>query len=299
MTSRTAAGSAHKNWSERVEAARFLFRKGLSKLPYAPVPVWLPLGNNETVKFWWSYIVPYFDPERGFFDYWGHDVADLEFLWRALQPGMIFLDIGAYHGIYSLVAAKRLKGSGHIIAFEPSPREFARLRLHLRWNRVHSARAECCAVGARSEEKEFFQVSSGDTSRSGLRAPASKDPLRQFTVRAESLDNYLADSGLDRVDVVKLDVEGGELDVLRGASSLLERYRPLFVCEVLDAATEPWGYEAREIVSTFSARDFEWFDFRPGGCLSRHSIQDCYPVVRNYLAIPREKLASLSEQMIP
>ncbi|HUO34602.1 MAG TPA: FkbM family methyltransferase [Candidatus Acidoferrum sp.] len=264
-----------------------------------PVPVRLKIDEEEALKFWWSYVVPYFDPAREFFDYWGKDVADLQFLWHVLKPGMVFLDIGAYHGIYSLVAAKRLNGTGRVVAFEPSPREFARLRLHLGWNGIRNARAEHLAVAAAGGEKEFFQVSSGDTSRGGLRAPTSNDLVRPLTVSVVSLDDYLRKASLDRVDVVKLDVEGGELDALRGASSLLERHRPMFICEVLDIATEPWGYKAREIVSAFLSHDFEWFDLRPGGRLSAHKNQELYPEVRNYLAVPREKLGSIREWVLP
>lgn len=299
MSSRFIDGFVHKSWAERVLSARFLFRRIVAKLPYVPVPVRLHVEDNQMVDFWWSYIVPYFEPTRDFFNYWGHDIPDLQFLWRVLEPGMTFFDIGAYHGIYSLVAAKRLKGSGRIVAFEPSPRDFARLRLHLRWNRVHNASAECCAVGSAVEERTFFQVSAGDTSRNGFRPPVSGDPLRELKVSTISLDQYLETSRLERVDVVKLDVEGAEMDVLRSASTLLEQLRPLFICEVLDLATEPWSYEAREIVSVFQRHDFEWFDFRRGGDLSRHATQDRYPTVKNYLAVPREKLATISQWVIP
>ena len=47
---------------------------------------------------------------------------------------------------------------------------------------------------------------------------------------------------------MKLDVEGGELEVLRGATEMFERFRPILICEVLDETTNVWGYKAREIV---------------------------------------------------
>lgn len=299
MPRRVSDGSSRRSWSDRLLTARFLLRQSLAKLSYAPVPVHLKVDENEVIDFWWSYIVPYFEPARGFFDYWGHDSSELRFLWHTLQPGMVFFDIGAYHGIYSLVASRRLEDSGHVIAFEPSPREFSRLRLHLRWNGVRRARAECCAVGARAEERTFFQVSSGDTTRNSLRPPATTDSLKEVRVKTISLDQYIAGFPLDRVDIVKLDVEGGEMEVLGGASSLLTRLRPIFICEVLDAATQPWGYEAREIIAALSRHDFAWLEFRPGGGLSPHQIQDHYPEVKNFVAVPREKLPHISEQIVP
>jgi FkbM family methyltransferase len=299
MTTKIIDSAKGKTWAERMHAAQFMLRRGMAKLSYLPVPLHLELSEKESIDFWWSYVVPFYDPSRGFFDYWGHDLPELRFIWRMLKPGMVFLDIGAYHGIYSLVAGRRTGRTGKIVAFEPSPREFSRLQRHLRWNRIANARAERVAVGADAGEQTFFQVSSGDQTRNGLRPPGSRDELKEIAVRTISLDQYIEAISLERIDVVKLDVEGGELDVLRGAASLLNGFRPVFICEVLDAATQPWGYEAREIVSAFSQHDMVWFDFQPGGTLTLHKIQDLYPDIRNYLAVPREKLAEIAEWTAP
>jgi hypothetical protein len=88
---------------------------------------------------------------------------------------------------------------------------------------------------------------------------------------------------------VKLDVEGGELEVLQGASKVLTTFRPVFICEVLDAATHAWGYEAREIVLKFQSFAYSWFEFRSDGSIVPHEIKDHYPDVRNYLAVPSER----------
>jgi hypothetical protein len=154
----------NKSWGERLTTARYFVRQGLAKIPYLPVPVRLRMSETEEVEFWWSYVVPFFDARRDFFDYWGHDLGDLRYLWRMLRPGMVFLDIGAHHGVYTFVAAKRLGADGTVVAFEPSAREFRRLRLHLRLNRMRSVRAEPIAVGAIASKRKFFQVVSGDNS---------------------------------------------------------------------------------------------------------------------------------------
>lgn len=245
--------------------------------------------ENENLGFWWSYVVPYFDPGRGFFEYWGHDMSDLRFLWRNLKPGMVFLDIGAHHGIYSIVAAKRLGTSGRVVAFEPSSREFRRLRLHLQLNRMGLVHAEPVAIGAATATRKFFQVVGGDSTRGGLRPPAIPDELTETSVETVRLDDYISRSALDHVDIVKLDVEGGELEVLQGASNVLTKFRPVFICEVLDAATRAWGYEAREIVLKFQSYGFEWYEFRSDGSIVPHNIRNDYPDVRNYLAVPRER----------
>jgi FkbM family methyltransferase len=279
----------HKSWDERVTSVRYYFRQSLAQIPYAPVPVRIRMSETEEVAFWWSYVVPFFDEGRGFFDYWGHDLGDVRYLWRVLRPGMVFLDIGAHHGLYSLVAAKRLGADSTVVAFEPSQNEFRRLRLHLRLNGMRSVLAEPIALGATSCKQKFFQVISGDNTRGGLRPPASPDRVLETSVETASLDEYLARLALDRVDLVKLDVEGGELEVLQGASSVLAKFRPIFICEVLDATTQVWGYNAREIVLMFKRHDFRLFEIQLDGSIVPHEIKDHYPDVRNYLAVPEEQ----------
>ncbi len=283
-----------KSWSERYRTAQFYFRRGLSKLPYLPVPVRLSVAPGESIGFWWSHVAPYYDANRGFLDYWGHDAGDLRFLWKALEPGMTFLDVGANQGLYSIVAGRKLKGSGAVIAFEPSPREHERLELHFRLNGMaSSACAEMLALGAASGRENFFQVAAGDTSRNGLRAPASDDPVTEISVESMTLDEYADLRGLTRVDLIKLDVEGGEMDVLGGASNVLLKFRPVLLCELLDAATAPWGYAAREIVRILDGLGYRWFDVNDDGSLAPHVLRSEYPAIENYAAVPREKCSAL------
>ena len=271
--------------------ARYLLRKSLAKLPYALIPVRMKMSQNDEIQFWWSYIVPYFNATRGFFDYWGHDLGDLRFLWKNLTPGMIFLDIGAHHGIYSVVAAKRVGPNGMVVAFEPSSREYGRLRLHVRLNRLSPVRTEPLALGSAASTRPFFQVTSGDTTRGGLQPPASADQVSEISVATVRLDDYVSRLQLKRVDIVKLDVEGGEREVLEGASLVLTKFRPIFICEVLDATTQAWGYKAREIILMLQSFGFVWFEIRLDGTIVLHEIRDHYPDIRNYVAVPKEKCA--------
>jgi len=291
MTSHSIHRFWHKPWNEKLTTAQFLFRQSLAKLPYFPVPVNLALTHTEVVRFWWSYFVGFYSDERAFFDYWGQDVGDLRFLWKALRPGDTFLDVGAFHGVYSVVAGKRVTNLGQVIAFEPSPRDRRRLQLHLRWNGIRCGRAEPFAVSAAASDAIFFQVVSGDPTRNGLKPPATEDSVAKITVKAISLDQYVAERRIQRVDMMKLDVEGGELEVLRGATEMFNRFRPILICEVLDETTVVWGYKAREIISLLGDAGYLWFESAADGTLIPHDIREGYPVVKNYVAVPREKLS--------
>jgi hypothetical protein len=96
-----------------------VFCKVLIRSTSGAIKTW-PNGTGEVLMV----IFPAnFSADRGLFDYWGDDVGELRFLWKYLQLGMTFLDVGAFHGVYSTIAARKLGDRSRIVAFEPSQRD--------------------------------------------------------------------------------------------------------------------------------------------------------------------------------
>jgi FkbM family methyltransferase len=214
------------------------------------------------------------------------------FVERFLRPGMVMFDIGAHHGLYSLIGARSVGRTGTVVAFEPSPRERSRLELHRRINRLPQIVVEPVALGSVPGTVTLFVQ---DRRLSGfnslhpseqLRARASKN----VEVPLSTIDAYLEQASLSTIDLVKMDVEGGELEVLRGAKNLLEgSSRPIVVAEVEDDRTRPWGYDAAETVRFLESKGYTWFEPRPGGMLgdfdtARDGFSD------NLVAVPPERM---------
>jgi FkbM family methyltransferase len=288
--------------AERRTTARFMTTMWFAKFSYAPHRVRLIVGPTERLKFWWSYFPANFSVDRGMFDYWGDDVGELRFLWKYLKPGMTFLDIGAFHGIYSVIAARRLGAGSRVVAFEPSPRERRRLRLHLRYNGINAVVVEPYAVAAEGGEAALTVVGDGYQTMNSLRSPAVDHHVQrqQIVVQTIALDEYLCRNQIDNVDFMKIDAEGGEIQIFNGAKTLLSRLRPLIICEVLDKVTRPWGYPAREIVERLHTYDYGWFEILPDGSLLPHHPRNEYPEeVRNFLAVPHEKQKDLQYNHFP
>jgi hypothetical protein len=65
---------------------------------------------------------------------------------------------------------------------------------------------------------------------------------------------------------------------------------PQFICEVLDPTTQAWGYKAREIILMLQSFNFNLFAIRSNGSIVPHKIREHYPEIRNYIAIPKEKM---------
>ena len=92
-------------------------------------------------------------------------------------------------------------------------------------------------------------------------------------VEIARLDDWLAKQEIGNVEFIKLDVEGAELDVLRGAEALLSRPpRPVILAEVQDIRTAPWGYRAKEIIEYLLQRRFQWFSITAAGSLQKLDV---------------------------
>ncbi len=211
------------------------------------------------------------------------------FVERFLKPGMVALDIGAHHGYYSLLASQKVGPLGRVIAFEPSPRERRRLLQHLRMNGCANVRVEETALGESEGPAQLYVVRSKETGCNSLRPPAVRQSTDATEVGVTRLDDYVNKNNIPRVDFVKMDVEGGELAVLKGGAEFLKQQpRPVVLCEVQEMRTRPWGYPAREIVDFLRTRGFRWYVPSADGKL-RPVPLDQMEFDGNFVAIPEER----------
>ena len=149
---------------------------------------------------------------------------------------MTVLDIGAHHGMYTLLASKRVGREGRVIAFEPSPRERRRLLRHLRINGCSNVFVEPLALGDHAGEADLFLVEGRQDWCNSLRPPEVDERSCIVRVEVRPLDDVLGALGIARVDFIKLDVEGAGLSFLHGASRVLRSAsRPAILAEVQDS----------------------------------------------------------------
>lgn len=136
-------------------------------------------------------------------------------LMQCIQPGDVVADVGAYVGLYTLAMARRVGPSGKVIAFEPDPDSFDGLSRHVTLNGVAGTVELCQAVVGCEDGVVAFAAGRGSESRVAAVDGVSAERLMTPVVR---LDSVLHDG---RLDVLKIDVEGYEELVLRGARGLL------------------------------------------------------------------------------
>jgi len=174
-----------------------------------------------------------------------------EYLRRHLQPGSVFVDVGANHGYFTILAASLVGARGLVVAFEPNPPVYERLDMHVRLNGFERRVMLVNSALSDSDGDQTFFVSqwTGNTGISTLTPGASiidgggLSADRTIQVRAEALDHWLAMNPIDRIALLKIDAEGAEAHVVRGMSALLQAKRiDAIVCET------QWDSEAHRLL---------------------------------------------------
>jgi FkbM family methyltransferase len=159
-----------------------------------------------------------------------------------LRAGMVFVDVGANVGFYSLLAASV---GCRVYAFEPSPYASARLKETIRQNQIENITV---IESALSEEAGLKNLYVGKTGRNHTPTMVKNEGGTPITVSVQQLDTYARKHGISRIHLMKVDVEGFELNVLRGAHELLEQGRiSAILCELNDPWLKMNGSSSRQL----------------------------------------------------
>jgi FkbM family methyltransferase len=207
-------------------------------------------------------------------------------LGRELQPGMIFIDAGANIGEFTVRGSRLVGPGGQVHAFEASPQTFADLAANVERNQLRNVTANAVALGSTTGTVEFF-MSRGIASGSSSMRPAHDFSGTTVQVPLVSLDQYAEDHHLPRVDVIKMDIEGAELEAFRGATRLLARDdAPVIIFEYHGIVARRFGVGKEQLLSFL-----EQFGYRISrlGSSAGAPQQAADDVPENLLALPRRR----------
>jgi len=185
---------------------------------------------------------------------------------KLVSPGSLVLDIGANIGAHTLHLAQLVGPSGRVLAFEPTEFAFRKLRRNLDLNPSLASRVELfhCFLTANDGVSVPNDIYSSWplVVEEGLHAKHLGREMKTDKAQARSLDSILAGHADRKVQLVKLDVDGFECDVLRGASSLLRDTRPIFVMELAPYLLEERGASLDQLLSCFIPNGYVFYDER-------------------------------------
>jgi FkbM family methyltransferase len=165
-----------------------------------------------------------------------------------LSPGMVFVDAGANVGEYTMKGALRVGGEGEVHAFEPVPSSYASLVRNVTSNNLLAPiRLNMMALWNQRGVVELRLASTKEGNSGAYTIGNCATVVDSISSPAIRLDDYVASSRVNRVDFLKVDVEGAELFVLQGSKETLSRWRPTMLLEINRVACQGLLYQPEEI----------------------------------------------------
>jgi FkbM family methyltransferase len=182
------------------------------------------------------------------------DKWDLYHLRSILGPGSVFLDIGSNFGYYSLTLAAALDRRCEIHAFEPNPKTYARLLRHIEWNGMRDV-IDAHQVALSDTEGAATLIERSDNSG----ASRLGNDADGVSVRTTTLDAFRDAHAMDRLDALKIDVEGYEARVLIGGKATLSRFKPAIVIEFWTTGLARAGSSVGEVAGVLADLGYKLF----------------------------------------
>ena len=193
------------------------------------------------------------------------DANELEALLAQVppKPGVVFLDIGAYFGYYALTVARRLGVAVSVFAFEPLTMNYELLEANIRRNRFANVTAVRAALSEAPGEA-VFTIPPAENRGSGHLQTAAESAAGE-RVPVTTLDRFVRERGLPNVSAMKIDVEGAELGVLRGARDTLQRFHPILLLELNPTALGEHGTTPGDLLGLIADLGYRLFEVTKDG----------------------------------
>jgi FkbM family methyltransferase len=188
-----------------------------------------------------------------------------------VRPGDTVLDVGANIGAHTLPLARAAGAAGRVIAYEPTSFAYRKLLANIALNPGLASRivpVQAMLIGGGSEPVPPAVYSSWPLEAAGdLHAEHRGRAMATDGARAITLDEHLRDLEVERIHLVKIDVDGFECSVLRGAKEVLRRWRPVLVMEWAPYIHKASGHRLEECLSVVRDLGYSFHDAENGQAL--------------------------------
>jgi FkbM family methyltransferase len=164
--------------------------------------------------------------------YFGYYEKGTDKLYDLVKSGMTVLDIGANIGGTALGFSKIVGSEGAVIAFEPDQINYQKASHNILLNDASTIKLMNIGLGNENKTYKLYAVNDENRGMNRILEHSSTHPFTEINVR--KLDEVITETGIKRVDLIKIDVEGFEMNVLQGAISVLKTYKPVLFIELDD-----------------------------------------------------------------
>ena len=187
-----------------------------------------------------------------------YEAENFEFLTNSCKPGAVIIDIGAHIGLFSVIASQITGAAGKVYAFEPAPSTYELLQKTLAINHNESVIETFQKAVGRETGKITFFVSDGQADNGNSLVNYKDDrPLHAIDVEVTSVDAFIKEKKINRLDFIKIDVEGAEYDTLRGAAETLQNLRPVCIVAIHPEPIKAKGDRLEDIYDFIISRQYK------------------------------------------
>jgi FkbM family methyltransferase len=199
---------------------------------------------------------------------------------------MVFVDIGANQGEFSLFAAKRLT-KGKVLAFEPMNFFYDLLNENIGLNQFKNIETFHYGLSDVSKELPIYLGKEGEGEHEGLGTIFPSQDRNRFVqnIDLKVFDDVVKTFNLSRIDFMKIDVEGAEMLVLNGSREAIKKFRPSVMIEINDATYRAAGYSVEDVKLFFKQLNYSLCIISKGGVLKK---SDVTPEFCNAVFVPND-----------
>ena len=189
-----------------------------------------------------------------FLDY--SDINGINFLKKNLRKGAVFLDIGANIGAYTLIGSKLVGENGKVFAFEPVGNIRETLNTNISTNNLKNITVIDQAVYDKNIDLELFISNKKNKGMSSIYRHSQESGEKE-TVKAIKIDDFVKLNNVPKIDLIKLDIEGAELNAILGMTKTIHRFHPTFIMEISDDILENSSQEKNNIFSLMKTLNYK------------------------------------------
>jgi len=188
-----------------------------------------------------------------------YEENNIAFLKNYIVKGMCVVDIGAHIGLYSVLLGQLVEKNGKVYSFEPTPSTYSVLSKTIKINSLQKTVSIFkMAISDRSGVTTFFvDQNKASVSNTLVKSIGLKAQKNELEVKLISLDEFQKLEKTSRIDFIKIDAEGAELSVLKGADNVISRFQPLILLGLHPDHIVEFGDSLIEIWNFISIREYE------------------------------------------
>lgn len=193
--------------------------------------------------------------------------TEMYVLRKILSPNDVVVDVGAHLGWYALNSAQVIGKGGIVYAFEPNPSVAAWFSENCKLNGLTNVRLEKIALADKNGTTDFYV--GGADSLGSLKLDNAKrsnlEPVHRIKVPVRTLDTYLKEAEIKTLKLMKVDAEGFDLEVLKGAEKILKKFHPYLIVEVFGLTWNTDVSRDKKILDYLEKLGYKAYAFVQGG----------------------------------